>query len=472
MSVDVAVPRSRRAILAGALGALGGAVAGALGRPQAAQASNGDAIQIGVQASGTLNGTGPNQATAATAIYTTTGVGFSARTDGITNAIVGNAANTGAGSGYGVHGLSALSGGRGVNGIATHATGSTIGVAGESGSTSGIGVRGLASAGSGQTYGVQGIAAGTSGTGVEGRANAFTGATVGVYGQSASSTGRGVVGYTNNGNGNATGVYGESFGVDGTGVEGWSSHPNGFTAGVDGGAASVNGVGVRGSSSFGSVGVFGFSRSTGGPLPELPSEPTGVFALATQSDGRGLQAEALSETGAAIGARGIGWSPDGAGVVGQSWQNGTGVVGMSQPSPSSPVMPGKVGVYGQANQDTGSFGVFGKTTVGQGVRGEATSGTGVRAVSATGKALDVTGRVIMNRSGIVSIPANATSVDVTVPGGIAATAMVFATLQIARSGVWVRAARPAWPSAGKLRIYLNKAASTTESTPVAWMVLR
>ena len=445
MAVDVAVPRSRRAILAGTLGALGGAIAGALGRPSRADAVNGGAVTLGVQASIPLDGAGPNQATAGTSIYTTTGVGFSARTDAATNGIVGNAAYAGGGTTYGVYGISAASSGRGLNGHATHASGSTIGVAGEASSPNGIGVRGHAPTATGSTVGVQGLVSSTSGTGVAGTANAGTGQTVGVFGQSASSSGRGVSGYASAASGNGSGVFGQANAPFGFGVEGWAAAASGVCVGVDGGSASGDGIGVRGHSSADSVGVFGFTRSLGGPLPEVPTNPIGVYALARQTTG--------------------------AGVVGLNDASGAGVVGLSGASSTLPAFREKTGVYGEANQDSGAFGVFGKSTVGQGVRGEATSGTGVRAVSATGKALDVTGKFVLNRSGIAQIPANATFVDVAVPGGIAATSMVLATLQLARSGVYVRAARPAWPVAGKLRIDLNKAASTTASTPVAWMVL-
>jgi hypothetical protein len=46
-------PRSRRAILIGALGGLGAVAAHAMGRPQVAEAANGDPILVGQVASGT-----------------------------------------------------------------------------------------------------------------------------------------------------------------------------------------------------------------------------------------------------------------------------------------------------------------------------------------------------------------------------------------------------------------------------------
>jgi hypothetical protein len=84
-------------------------------------------------------------------------------------------------------------------------------------------------------------------------------------------------------------------------------------------------------------------------------------------------------------------------------------------------------------------------------------------------ALAVVGRAAFSRSGKVTMPVGVTYVDVAVPGGLATTAIAFATLQYLRTGVYVVGARPNWPSAGKLRIYINKA--LTSATPVAWFVI-
>jgi hypothetical protein len=39
------------------------------------------------------------------------------------------------------------------------------------------------------------------------------------------------------------------------------------------------------------------------------------------------------------------------------------------------------------------------------------------------------------------------------------------------AGVHVLAARPNYPTSGKVRIYLSDVASTTVATPIAWFVL-
>jgi hypothetical protein len=79
-----------------------------------------------------------------------------------------------------------------------------------------------------------------------------------------------------------------------------------------------------------------------------------------------------------------------------------------------------------------------------------------------------TGRVSLGRSGRATVKAGTSSVVVTV-GSLSGTPLCFANLQRDRAGVWVRAVRPNYPSAGKLRIYLNKAVAT--DTVVAWVVL-
>ena len=53
-------------------------------------------------------------------------------------------------------------------------------------------------------------------------------------------------------------------------------------------------------------------------------------------------------------------------------------------------------------------------------------------------------------------------------GGLPSGSGIVATLQTYRSGVYVAAVRLNYPVAGKARIQLNKVASTTSSTAVAW----
>jgi hypothetical protein len=85
-------------------------------------------------------------------------------------------------------------------------------------------------------------------------------------------------------------------------------------------------------------------------------------------------------------------------------------------------------------------------------------------------ALRVDGRVTLDRSGRATIEAGRRFVVVSVPGGLAGTPLAFANLMSYRSGTYVASVRVNEPSAGKLRIDLNR--SVTKPTRVAWLVLR
>jgi hypothetical protein len=153
------------------------------------------------------------------------------------------------------------------------------------------------------------------------------------------------------------------------------------------------------------------------------------------------------------------------------------------------------GVYGYTDSGSGN-GVIGRNGVVDGAAGGAgvlgisvgAGAVGVRAVSNAGTALKVegpaqfdgaatfvsgavvVGRAVFTRSGRAGIPKGKTYVDVTVPGGLGSTANVLATLQVYRVGVYVAACRRDYPSADKVRIYLNKVASNSLTTAVAWFV--
>ena len=264
----------------------------------------------------------------------------------------------------------------------------------------------------------------------------------------------------------STGVFGIS--VDGHGVYGASDSNAAIYAANN--ASTVAAIVAEGDPG---TAIHGH----GGPGP-VPSSPAGTAIFASAVDDRngisswvehGIALQALSTESIAILASG-----DADGIAGASSGNRTGVVGWStdqDPAAVPPAGPAKTGVYGEATQDANARGVFGKSTTGQGIRGEATSGVAVKAVATTGAALDVDGRALFSRSGRASLAANAKYVDVTVPGGLDGNANVLATLQIKRAKVAVIAARPNYPSSGKVRIYVSDVASTTASTPIAWFVL-
>jgi hypothetical protein len=92
--------------------------------------------------------------------------------------------------------------------------------------------------------------------------------------------------------------------------------------------------------------------------------------------------------------------------------------------------------------------------------------------SSGGTALYVNGKVnLIKRSGRVDVPAGADHVDVDLQdkGGLSGSSLCYATLMSFRDGVFVAAMRPNYPSSGRARIHLNRAAPATMR--VAWLVL-
>ena len=174
----------------------------------------------------------------------------------------------------------------------------------------------------------------------------------------------------------------------------------------------------------------------------------GTFTGTTQTS--------LTNTGSGAGFYAAGNDYGLVGYTHSTSANYQGVLGSAQASTG-----GAVGVAGTAYNDSGT-GVWGLA--------DAAGATGVWAASNAGTALKVTGKARFSRSGRASVAANKTYADVTVPGGLGSGANVLATLQALRPGVYVAAVRINYPTAGKARIYLNKVASTTKSTPVAWFV--
>ena len=143
------------------------------------------------------------------------------------------------------------------------------------------------------------------------------------------------------------------------------------------------------------------------------------------------------------------------------------------------------GVIGTSNHPNG-VGVIGVDATnhpfGRGTAGMSTNGWGVWAVSDHGQALRVEGRAVFRRSGTVTISYPKKAVTVTIPGpaltgpvtGPPATpgSLVLAVLQTNLSGVYVRAAVPAFGT-NQITVYLNKAPGSSDSpktVTVAWFV--
>ena len=271
-------------------------------------------------------------------------------------------------------------------------------------------------------------------------------------------TGVGVEGDTSSG----IGVHGTAFG--GTGVRGHSISSIGVEGtggeyGVKGALSGLSGYGVYGDGIDTGTGVEGVSSSIGHP---------GVRGVNTNAD-----ADAAGVSGDGAFGPGVkGTSAGSTGVIGQAMTYGVygqamtyGVYGTSDITGVEGV-GGVRGVHGHSDQGSG---VVATTVKGWALEVQATgTGTGVHAESAGGTALDVTGKVVFNRSGRATIASGKSSLVVTVPGGVAATSLCFATLTVFRSGVSVAAVRPNYP-AGKMTVYLNKAIGAR--TVLSWVVL-
>jgi hypothetical protein len=247
-----------------------------------------------------------------------------------------------------------------------------------------------------------------------------------------------------NSKGNATVFYGTNTHA-GTGVQGNSSTGMGVYGTANGGGT---GIGVKGISSSGR-GVVGESTSSYG-------------VNATSGSGHALWAESTSGYG--VYAK----SSAGAGLVAVSTSSYGAVINTSAALPAVLAYggAGSGGVHGHAGNNPPA------TVANTGVEGSAEgSGTGGYFSSPSGHALRVVGRASFTRAGRASIPKNRAYVDVTVAGGLSATAAIVATLQVQRGTCSVTSVRTNYPTAGKARIYLNKVASTTASTPVGFFVI-
>jgi len=157
VALDSSTPRTRRAILAGALGAAASAGIQGIARPGRAEATTSYVV---------LNAN--NTASNDTQIYCTAD---NINAFGASAAAAGNGVSGNSESGVGVFGFlgnkaASTTTGSGVYGYAYTTGGTTYGVQGVSDSDSGTGVYGHVGSTSGATYGVQGETASTSGLGV------------------------------------------------------------------------------------------------------------------------------------------------------------------------------------------------------------------------------------------------------------------------------------------------------------------
>jgi hypothetical protein len=343
-------PRTRRAVLLGALGGLGVLAARSLGSADPTDAAG--AVQLGVGNSETSitsirNTSGSASAIALTGSSTAAGAtGLQGVATGSNGKGVYGYAPTGS-TAMGVYGAAAQ--GHGVQGygvIGVVGNGTTWGVYGNTGVTNGIGVNATAVNGagvqaSGGPIGVDatatastGIAVKATAMGVSAYAVKADGGYYGVYGSGDTYAVYGTSGYTGVygvgaeygvvGNGNSYGVYGSGGSYGGyflggpTGVYG-----NGSTTGVVGagnseGVAGYSVVGVHGHG--GQIGVYGTDATNSGV--QGISTYVGVWGAGTSW---GVYAEATGTSGQIYGVYGKSDSAGGYGLFsqGDAHVNGT-----------------------------------------------------------------------------------------------------------------------------------------------------
>jgi len=227
------------------------------------------------------------------------------------------------------------------------------------------------------------------------------------------------------------------------------------------GTSTTGGIGLYGASN--NIGVFGGGGTNGIGVEGASGNNYGVYGTSTNNNGvraSSTNATALyAESTNSAAIAGVSSAASATAVSGWAHNGSTGVLGYSGNTLDLPSARANTGVYGRGN-GSATGGYF-----------ESDSGSGGHFKSGSGNAIRVDGKASFTRAGRTNIARNKTYVDVTVPGGLGATAFVVATLQYPRTGVWVRSARINYPASGQVRIQLNKVASTTASTPVGWFVV-
>ena len=211
------------------------------------------------------------------------------------------------------------------------------------------------------------------------------------------------------------------------------------------------------------------SNTTSIQVSLLPTHsPYGAFA-AVNFDGVGMAGVSRSGTGvfaeSETGDGVAGFSTERSGVLGRTTGVETaGVLGQARLESSS-------GVEG-INLATGTRGQLG--TAGFGVVGTAPDEPGRIGVLAFGLdpaiALAVEGRATFSRSGKASLARGRSFIDVEAPGGLTAVSLVLAVPMVNRAGVYVQSVVPNVKT-GVFRINLNKIASPSASTAIAWFIV-
>ena len=440
MAIDTSAPRSRRAILAAAIGGLAATAAQALGRPAPAAATDGQPILQGVTNSGT----------ASTVVAVASGTSL----QGVTDAASGTA--------YGVRGRSLSTEGVGVVGQVTNVNGANYGVRGYSASPSGAGVLGTTTAVA-FAPGVKGEATSPDGFGVVGTHGSGTGGGAGVYGLTSGTGGSGVVGYSTS---NSRGVMGITGGATGRAVYAQATNASGANFGVEARVLSPQGVAVDATN----LATSGPTAAIVGKVNSTTGRAVAGLAMTAGTgwaEGVGGWAKASSGIGVHGGADTT--SPTAVGVLGEA-QGGAGVHGWVGPAVAVPGAPApKTGVYGRCDLDSGARGVSGYSTAGSGIHGASNTGNALYGTAgSSGTALRVNGKTVFSRSGKATIPTGVTSATVS---GVTLTSysLVLTTIQGGgQSGLYVRSVLLN-VAGSSFQIKLSKA--TVGTVYVAWFVL-
>jgi len=196
-------------------------------------------------------------------------------------------------------------------------------------------------------------------------------------------------------------------------------------------------------------------NSTGSDPGLLGNSPAGIGVYGVSGSGTGVYGQSGSTAGATGTRHGMHGVTDAAGYCGVFGEYvGTGQAAAVQGTNLSGSGQGVVGY--------GTSGVLGLATSG---------GTGIvasEALDGTGLAFHAVGGAAFDLSGIVSIPAGATSATVT-GVSLRSGSLVLATVQN-NAGVYVKYAAPN-VSGSKVTINLNKAVPSGKTAKVAWFIV-
>jgi hypothetical protein len=215
-------------------------------------------------------------------------------------------------------------------------------------------------------------------------------------------------------------------------------------------------AGQASSNIAGPAGVHGESYQGTGVLGTTGDLPNSIGVRGLRGNYSGVQGSAFS-----------------AGVVGEADGTGTGLLGASAAGRAVRALTNSgIGVsaqtLGAANANPAIVGVSGGTGPAVRATGKAVPVTGSVPIAGNAAALDVKGRATFTRSGVATLAAAAASVVVPVPGGLAASSHVLATLQgVVAGALAVKSAAPNTAN-GKITIYFT--GSAPSGTKVAWFV--